>query len=270
VLNGDDERIARALQDFSSERTKTTAPSKSILAPALRWLRSNVLDRLVDVANDEDVAFTDRRAGKPAWPSISCRCHDLVTIAGKRTRHGGVGDSSVAGRVRGTRPMPLYKVCRSLTELMKGVCRQRRGGVCQGTARIPCRRTGVLHAGQVGDPEQLLHLARRWKGVYEDCLDWAARLGGARAPREYLECLDLLARYVDAPVRSYREFLNNFIEELDRLPAALSAGNVRISMILNWNIPTEVSSSFAAEIQRLNKSASMSRRPGADGSENPK
>ena len=51
--------------------------------------------------------------------------------------------------------------------------------------------------GQAGDPDMLAHLAMRWNSVYEEFLDWGARLRGASAPSEYHNLLELLARYLE-------------------------------------------------------------------------
>jgi hypothetical protein len=106
--------------------------------------------------------------------------------------------------------------------------------------------------GQPGDAERITHLAKRWNGLYDEFLAWAARLRGVNVPSEYRTALELLARFADDPIRTYREFVDNFTAELDQLPAALAAGQpVHLKMVIRWTIPPEVSEAFQVELARL-------------------
>ena len=99
--------------------------------------------------------------------------------------------------------------------------------------------------GQAGDPDMLAHLALRWNSVYEEFFDWAARLRGSSAPSEYHKLLELLARYLDGPVRQYRGFVDEYVEKVDAVPAAIAAGNkVSLGLHIVISIPDEVTTAY--------------------------
>jgi hypothetical protein len=106
--------------------------------------------------------------------------------------------------------------------------------------------------GEPGDAGNLLHLARRWNDVYVGFLDWAAKIRGLRAPSEFDEARELLARYADAPISDYREFVDKFVAQVDTIPAALASGEpMRIEITLTLRIPSDVSDAFMKELERL-------------------
>jgi TIR domain len=106
--------------------------------------------------------------------------------------------------------------------------------------------------GQAGDPDMLAHLAMRWNSVYEEFFDWAARLRGSSAPDEYHELLELLARYVNGPIEQYRGFVDEYVEGVDQVPAAIAAGNkISLELHIVISIPPEVTTAYGAEFDRL-------------------
>ena len=108
--------------------------------------------------------------------------------------------------------------------------------------------------GQPGDPDRLFHLAKRWNSVYEQFIDWAAGVRGVRALPEYRHALELLARYADGPIERYREFVDNLVTMVDKLPAAVATGKtIRLELTLVLSIPDEVYDAFMSELDRLSK-----------------
>jgi hypothetical protein len=106
--------------------------------------------------------------------------------------------------------------------------------------------------GQAGDPDMIAHLAMRWNSAYEGLFDWSAGLRGASAPSEYHYLLELLARYMDTPIEQYRGFVDDFVEKVDTIPAAIAAGNpVVLEMSIVVSIPDEVTTPFMTELERL-------------------
>ena len=106
--------------------------------------------------------------------------------------------------------------------------------------------------GQAGDPDRLAHLAKRWNSVYEELMDWAASVRGASAPSEFHKLLDLLARFVDAPIQQYRSFVDDFAAKVDAVPATLAAGEqVQIEMCLTLTLPDETMQAYRDECDRL-------------------
>ncbi len=106
--------------------------------------------------------------------------------------------------------------------------------------------------GQEADPGRLAHLAKRWNNVYEEFMDWAANLRGARAPSELQNLLELAARFADEPVEKYRRFVGEYVAQVDTALAAIVAGEpVRIQTSLALSKSDEVVKNYEAELNRL-------------------
>jgi hypothetical protein len=106
--------------------------------------------------------------------------------------------------------------------------------------------------GQEGDPERLAHLAEHWNSVYEEFMDWAASVRGVNAPSEFRNLLELAARFADEPVEKYRRFVDEYVAQVDALPAAIAAGEpVRLQTSLVLSMPDEVRKNYEAELNRL-------------------
>jgi hypothetical protein len=106
--------------------------------------------------------------------------------------------------------------------------------------------------GEAGDPEVIAHLAMRWNSIYEEFLDWAASVRGSRVPSGYLNLIELMSRYMDGPISQYREFVDEFVEKIDELPAATAAGRVlSIELHLILSIPSETVRAYNAEWDRV-------------------
>jgi hypothetical protein len=109
--------------------------------------------------------------------------------------------------------------------------------------------------GQEGDPERLAHLAKRWNSVYEEFMDWAAGLRGISAPSELQNFLELCARFADEPVEKYRQFVDEYVAQVDAVPTAIAAGEpLRIQASLVLSMPDEVIQNYRAELNRLMRS----------------
>lgn len=106
--------------------------------------------------------------------------------------------------------------------------------------------------GQLGDPDRIAHLAKRWNSIYEAFMDWAARVRGVSAPSEFHHTLELLARYADDPVRTYRKFVDDLVAQTDGIPEAIAKDEpLRIELTLSLNIPDEATQAFQAELERV-------------------
>jgi hypothetical protein len=114
------------------------------------------------------------------------------------------------------------------------------------------RAFGAL--GQTGDPDRIWHLATRWNRAYTEFMDWAASLRCASVPSGYDNLVELLARYADGPVEQYRTFVEEFVAKIDKVPAALIAGDeVHLEMALVVSIPDGVKKAYETEFNRLRK-----------------
>lgn len=63
----------------------------------------------------------------------------------------------------------------------------------------------------------------RWSSVYEGLLDWSARLRGVSHSDRFDRAFELLAKFADEPIEEYREFVDDFVAHVDRIPSALAA-----------------------------------------------
>ena len=64
--------------------------------------------------------------------------------------------------------------------------------------------------------------------------------------------LQLAARFIDGPVEQYRLFVDNYVAQVDALPAAIAAGNeLRLEAHLVISIPDEVMQAYYAELAHL-------------------
>lgn len=105
--------------------------------------------------------------------------------------------------------------------------------------------------GAPGDADRVLHLASRWTAIYDGFLDWTARLRGTVTPSEYSDLVDALSHYSDASIENYRKFVDDFVEQVDRVPAALAADEkLEVDMTLLLEIPEEVLEKFQVELAR--------------------
>lgn len=105
--------------------------------------------------------------------------------------------------------------------------------------------------GEAGDAERLLHMATRWTGIYEGFLDWTARLRGTTVPSRYAEVVEALAQFSDASIENYRAFVTRFVEQVDRVPAAIKSGEtLQVDMTLVLEIPDDVLTEFHEAAER--------------------
>lgn len=106
--------------------------------------------------------------------------------------------------------------------------------------------------GEPGDPDRIAHLANRWNSVYEEFIDWAARLRGVSVDSSFRPLLELLARYAEKPVEQYREFVDRFVSQADELPAVIAAGGQpQLSVSLHLSIDEDAARAFEAELEKV-------------------
>lgn len=107
-------------------------------------------------------------------------------------------------------------------------------------------------SGVAGDPIRIRHLAQRWNSAYEGLLDWATRIRGLSHDGRFDSAFELLARFADKPIEQYRSFVDELIEEVDRLPTALATSEpLTISLSVTVSIEEGLAEEFSAELARL-------------------
>jgi hypothetical protein len=105
--------------------------------------------------------------------------------------------------------------------------------------------------GQEGNPERLSQLAKRWNSFYVRFLDWTASLS-INVPSELQNLLELAARFADEPLEKYHRFVDEYVAQVDKLPAAIAAGEpLRIETYIILSSPDGVIEDYKAELDRL-------------------
>jgi hypothetical protein len=108
--------------------------------------------------------------------------------------------------------------------------------------------------GQPGDAARLEHLASRIIDVYEALLDWGSRVRQAPLAEEFTRAAELASRFVDRPIQQFRDFVDEVVAEVDRLPAALRAESsepVKVAVTLTLSIDDGLEQELADELRRL-------------------
>jgi hypothetical protein len=120
------------------------------------------------------------------------------------------------------------------------------------TPQVKERAFGPL--GEPGDPNLIIHLGERLVSVYADLLYWAAEIRGTSRPSEYDIAFELAAKMVDSSIRTLRKVVYDFVAEMDTMPDRLEKGeDVAIRMIIDLDIPDEITQAYNREMKRLNR-----------------
>jgi len=107
-------------------------------------------------------------------------------------------------------------------------------------------------SGVPGDPERIKRLATRWNSVYQGLLGWAARLRGTRHDDQVDRLFEIAARFVDKPIEQYRSFVDEFTEQMDRIPSRLASKEpVSLELTLTISVDEQLVEDFNAELQRI-------------------
>ncbi len=113
--------------------------------------------------------------------------------------------------------------------------------------------------GVPGDAEAIEHLAKRLVNVYEDLLDWEARVRGGRVSTRFERAFALAANLVNKPIRQFREFFDTFADEMDQVGSKIAAGGpVELNLTLLISIDDTALGEFNNEIDALKRSYGLS------------
>jgi hypothetical protein len=110
--------------------------------------------------------------------------------------------------------------------------------------------------GVPGDPAQIEHIGRRLVGIYEDLLNWSARVRGAMTSDDLKRLFEIASRFVDKPLLQFREFIVNFAAEADRIPERLeSPGDrpIRLEFELVLDLDRRTQAQLHRELRRLRR-----------------
>jgi len=104
--------------------------------------------------------------------------------------------------------------------------------------------------GEPGDAEKIKHLAMRWTSIYEELLDWPARLRGVATPDSFSRAVDVLAHFNDESIENYRTFVDDFVRQNDDLSQVIARGDpVTIEMKLSMTIPEALVDEFLKSLE---------------------
>ncbi len=109
---------------------------------------------------------------------------------------------------------------------------------------------------QPGDPAQIEYLGQRLIAVYEECLDWAARVRGAVVPDSLERAFELAATFMDVPIVEIREFMDQIITAMERLPEQLAEDGdtpITLTFSLILTIDDKIVREYGRELKRLRR-----------------
>jgi len=110
--------------------------------------------------------------------------------------------------------------------------------------------------GQPGDPAQIEHLGQRLVAVYEEFLDWPARVRGAVIPDSLERAFELAASFADRPIIEIRELMDQIIAAMERLPEQLARDEdtpITLTFSLILTTDDNIAREFNREIKRLRR-----------------
>ncbi len=106
--------------------------------------------------------------------------------------------------------------------------------------------------GVTGDVRQIEHLGERLIAVYEDLLDWAARVRGARPPARLRRLFELHATSADRTIVKFREFIDRYAEAAsERLMLAGQTDPIVVDITFPLGPDSEVQAAIDREYKRL-------------------
>jgi TIR domain len=110
--------------------------------------------------------------------------------------------------------------------------------------------------GMPGDPANIEYLGKRLVGIYEDFLDWSARIRGATTSADLRRLFEITARFMDTPISQIRDFIDNYVSEAERLPEKLASDDdtpITMTFELVLSIDDRTVAESNRELKRLRR-----------------
>jgi len=105
----------------------------------------------------------------------------------------------------------------------------------------------------------------RLNSIYEDLIDWTARVRGATLPAEFAGTVELLGNVASRTISEYRRFVDTFVAQNDRLPEQIAMGKpMTPDLTVTFSIQDEMVEAIRAELRRVAEVFGRRSRP--DGS----
>lgn len=131
---------------------------------------------------------------------------------------------------------------------------------CLGLMRLfsPAAQTSAFGPpGEHGDPVWVEHLAHKIIGTYADLLDASASLRQATVPDAFRELRDVTAEFMDEPIRCIRDFIDDVLAQMARVPELLAryddAEPVKLTMTLTITADPAVTAKLDGVLVRLER-----------------
>jgi hypothetical protein len=106
-------------------------------------------------------------------------------------------------------------------------------------------------------------MAMRLNSIYEDLIDWTARVRGATLPAEYACAVELLGNVASRTISEYRGFVDTFVAQNDRLPEQIAMGKpMTPDLTVTFSIQDEMVEAIRAELRRVAEVFGRRSRPG--------
>jgi hypothetical protein len=124
--------------------------------------------------------------------------------------------------------------------------------------------------GEDGDAEAIRHMAMRLSSIYEDLMDWTARVRGAAMPAEFAWAVELLADISGHTILAYREFVDSLVAQIDRLAEQIAMGKpMTPDLAVTFSIPEELVQAIRTELRRVTEVFGHRRYPDGSRAEQP-
>lgn len=105
--------------------------------------------------------------------------------------------------------------------------------------------------GVPGDVENIIHLGDRFIRTYEDMLDWAADLRGTSTSENMKRAIELVARFIDTPIKQVEDFIDQFAESLVGVSERLANGErVELALTLTLSIEDGLVDEYSKELRK--------------------
>lgn len=113
-------------------------------------------------------------------------------------------------------------------------------------------------SGEQGDPVRIEHFASRIVQTYSELLDWAASMRSIDPPEVLAPAFEMAPRMADQPILECREFIENVVREIDRVPGFLADDSdedkvLEIELALRLTADERVSAEFHRRMRRARR-----------------
>lgn len=106
--------------------------------------------------------------------------------------------------------------------------------------------------GEPGDPVRIMHYGRGLMHVYEAALEWSASVRAINVPAEALSFIDLVSHFVDMPIQSLRQFVDDFVDATRDIPRRITQGeSVNLAYTVTIDFDSELSSRAFEELKSI-------------------